>query len=293
MMKQIPVNRQLLTEEQLSFYYSEGYLNIKNVVPPGLLHRLQQMFHQIMFEQEPDADMVVLNENNQFFVRNIDNICVKGNKAALELMGFPPLLQIAETICGLDFFPVQDFSVIKMKGDDHPVLWHQDMENRRSAPSFTMGIYLDDAAEKEAALQVVPRSHTSGKSICTLMKEPAVCVPAKAGDILMHDMLTAHSSGSLTHFNLRRVIYFEFLSPKLVREEAIYDEALIKRRTSLLPAAIQHYQLQNPGEPCFNWKNTQAGECRFLGKVEDQVKQVYASKIHARPSAYCFERPSI
>jgi hypothetical protein len=290
MMKTIPVNRHLLTEEQLSIYCSEGYLRIENAIPPGLLGRLRQMFHHIMFEREPDTDMVVLNENDQFYVRNIDNICNKGNKAALELMGFPPLLRIAETICGPDFFPVQDFSVIKMKGDNHPVFWHQDMENQRSAPSFTMGIYLDDVAENEAALQVVPRSHTSGKSICTLTKEPSVFVPAKAGDVLIHDMLTAHSSGSLTHYDMRRVIYFEFLSPKLVREEAIYDEELIKRRTSLLPAAIEYYELQNSGKPGFTWKNSRAGEYRFLGKVEDQVKKVYASQVHARPSAYCFER---
>lgn len=278
-----------LTETDISFFKTEGYLKIEQAIPFCLLSRLQQMFHRLMFEYAPFHELVRYTKNGTEYISNIEHVCNKDNLAALELLGYPIILQIAETICGPDFFPIQDFSVIKMKGDDSAVFWHQDMENQRSAPSFTMGIYLDDADEHEGALRVVPGSHRSGKNICTLIKEGNRVISAKAGDILIHDMLTAHSSGSLTNNAIRRVIYFEFLSPELVRAENIYPEDLIRRRTALVPAALKYYQQQHSAEPGFEWKNSLAAEYCYPGTVEHQLKQIYAAPVGARPSAYCFE----
>jgi ectoine hydroxylase-related dioxygenase (phytanoyl-CoA dioxygenase family) len=284
-----PIIQPCLTAGELAFFASEGYLKIEKAVPASLLQRLQQLFDDLMFHDTAHPDVLRDTKNGKEYIRNIENICNKGNLAALELLGHPFILQVAATICGADFFPVQDFAVIKMKGDDVPVLWHQDMENNRSAPAVTMGIYLDDASEQEGALRLIPRSHTSGKNICSLQQEDFISVPMKAGDILLHDMLTAHSSEPLNDSSLRRVIYFEFLSAELVRVENIYTEDLVTRRTSLVAAALRYYQQQNPGSNGFEWQNSNKEFYYHPGSIAQQLHEIYASPVRARPSAYCFE----
>lgn len=93
-----------------------------------------------------------------------------------------------------------------MPGDNTEVLWHQDMLHRHTGNCFTMGIYLDDADAGDGSLRVVPKSHFSSKSICELKQEPDMEVPVKAGDILVHDMMLANSSGLKQHNPLRRVL---------------------------------------------------------------------------------------
>ena len=110
------------------------------------------------------------------------------------------------------FFLIQEFAFIKNLGDELPVYWNQDMVHHRNGNCFTMGIYLDNADEDDGALRVVPSSHLSNKNICELSKDPSVELPMKEDDILIHDMMLAHSSGLFKRNHLRRVIYFEFLS---------------------------------------------------------------------------------
>ncbi len=282
-----------LTQNELDIFNREGYLRIEQAIPPGLLLRLQQLFQQLTETEQNNTELVQFRKNGKLYTSNIELVCNKGSLEVLELLAHPFILHIAETICGHDFFPVQDFAVIKMLGSDDKVLWHLDMQNRRSAPSFTMGIYLDDASEQEGALRVVPRSHTSGKDICTLARETSVAVAAKAGDMIIHDMLTAHCSGVLTHNSIRRVIYFEFLSPQLVREEAIYTEELITRRTRLIAAALKHYRQQHPQAHCFEWRHSRAAELALQGPVRHALDIIYRTPVHARPSDYCFDAPVV
>lgn len=285
----ITIQPRTLSAASLDIFNREGYLLIEQAIPPGLLLRVQQLFIQMMGEEHNHPDYVQFKKNGALFTSNIEHLCNKGNMEVLELLGHPVVCDIAETICGPDFFPVQDFSVIKMKGDESKVLWHLDMQNRRSAPAFTMGIYLDDASEQEGALRLTPGSHLNGKDICTSAKEKSITVAAKVGDIIIHDMLTAHCSGPLTQNEMRRVIYFEFLSPLLVRTEAIYAEALINRRTRLLAAAIKHYRKQHPEGPCFEWRNSKAGEYIIPDKIQQVLEDIYRTPVHARASDYCFD----
>jgi ectoine hydroxylase-related dioxygenase (phytanoyl-CoA dioxygenase family) len=204
-------------------------------------------------------------------------------------LGYPPILEIAEQICGNDFFLIQEFAVIKNLGDELPVYWHQDMWHRRSGHCFTMGIYLDDANEGDGALRVVPSSHLSNKNICELSKEPSVEVPMQAGDILIHDMMLAHSSRPLTKNSLRRVIYFEFLSAVHVAAENIYTKELAERRTRLHYAATRQYLLVHPEENQFT--HLLPNPCASDDKkdIKEILEEIYSLPINARPSTYCFD----
>lgn len=278
----------ILTTSQKDFFLKEGYLKLHFTIPPKLLKKLHSFFEIEMNVNSDNIEKVVNVTNNKSFVTSLENICSKGDFSCLELLGFAPILETAAFLCGEDFFMIQEFAVMKSLGDNLPVLWHQDMHHQRNGTCFTMGIYLDDAHEGDGALQIVPKSHLSQKGICDLQKEPSIPVPMKAGQILIHDMMLAHSSEPLQKNSLRRVIYFEFLSTSHVLKEGIYSEQLIVRRTKLLFAATKFYALQNPTDRQFLHKRKQDEEDE-LKTVEELLLEIYALPINARPSTYCFE----
>lgn len=282
----------ILTDHQLADFYSKGYLRIKDLVPTQLLLRLRDLFDKLMSEEDTDGKVMYENNGN-VYITNIEQICRRGNLACLELLGYPPILQIAQSICGPDFFMIQEFAVNKILGDDLPVLWHLDMVNGRSGHCVTMGIYLDDADEGDGALQVVPGSHTSGKSICELSRSPSIEIPMKAGDVLVHDMMIAHKSDPLRKNPLRRVIYFEFLPASQVFRESIYPKEVVDRRTRLLFAATRLYQSLHPTEDAFLLPYPNPNLSDDAKPLASILHEVYNEPINPRPSSYCLDEQSI
>lgn len=278
----------MLTAEQLDQFKEKGYLKLPDMIPAALLEKLHALFDQLMSETNDPADKVIHQNKGKVYVTNLENICNKGNRSCLELLGTPFILSIAEKICGPDFFLIQEFAVNKIKGDELPVLWHQDMFNEQKGLCFTMGIYLDDADEGDGALKVIPGSHLMGKNICELSKLPYIEVPMKRGDILIHDMMVAHSSEPLRKKELRRVIYFEFLSAAHVAAENIYQPSLVERRSRLHHAAIRYYKELHPENISFEAPVKSRSEDESLS-IEEILKDIYSAPINARPSAYCFE----
>jgi Phytanoyl-CoA dioxygenase (PhyH) len=282
------MNTTTLTQEQIDFFQLHGYLRLPQAVPAALLSRLRAVFDTMIATGEP-AREITFNENNgKAYLAGVANPCNKGDLSCLALLGQPFLLSVAETFCGPDFFPVQDFAVVKMKGDNTPVLWHLDMEHSHKETAITMGIYLDDAPEGEGALRVVPGSHNSGKTICELQREPFIEIPMQAGDVLVHDMLLAHSSAPLQHNELRRVIYFEFLPVAQTIAEALYPAEAVQLRTHLLFAAITYHGEQYPNQPLYQWKGSTP--TMEVCNIAETVQNVYNNPFPGKPSAYCFEQ---
>lgn len=278
-----------LTQSQLDSFFSDGYIKIPCMVPAPLLNRLRLLFDELMYGQTDPTAMAVVQKNGKSYVTNLEQLCIKGNLSCLELLGSPFMLEIAECICGSDFFLIQEFAVIKNLGDELPVLWHQDMIHQRSGNCFTVGIYLDDVREGDGALRVVPGSHLSGRNICELSREPFIEIPMEAGGLLIHDMMLAHSSQPLQKNKLRRVIYFEFLSVTQVLAENIYSEELVANQVQLLHAAIHYYKQLHQDQRGFQWKNYIAAPLQPITDIEQELTEIYSIRVHARPSAYCFE----
>ncbi len=277
-----------LNPGQVDFFNQQGYFHLPAAVPPALLRRLQELFETQM-QDNSNTEKTINNINGIEYITSLEKICSKGNLAVLELLGSPQVLELAQQLCGPDFFMIQEFSVIKHLGDSTPVLWHQDMLHERTGRCFTMGIYLDEAGENDGALRVIPGSHSSGKDICTLQKEPSLEVPMQPGDILIHDMMLAHSSGIMQLRQLRRVIYFEFLSVQQTLHENIYTPALVQNRLQLLQLAMYHYRKLHPDEPQFEYRFTPSPPLAPVTDFEMQLRAANALNVQARPSAYCFE----
>lgn len=286
----IPTMNSALTQSQLESFFSNGYIKIPAIVPPSLLGRLRSLFDELMYKQPDPTASAILQKNGKDYVTNLEQLCIKGDLACLELLGSPFLLEIAECICGTDFFLIQEFAVIKNLGDKLPVLWHQDMVHQRSGNCFTVGVYLDDVKEGDGALRIVPGSHLSGKDVCESSREPFIEIPMEAGGILIHDMMLAHSSEPLQKNKLRRVIYFEFLSATQVLGEKIYGRELLINRMQLIHAAIHYYNQLHPGEKGFHWKNDIACSIEPIADLKQRLNDIYSISVHARPSAYCLEQ---
>jgi ectoine hydroxylase-related dioxygenase (phytanoyl-CoA dioxygenase family) len=263
-------------DSMVASFSQNGYAVIPQIVPVGLLAKLRQFFDEEMYQKENNKSLVINEVSSGRYISNIENLCEKDNLACLELLAQPFVLEPAAAICGPDFFPIQDFAVIKCLGDTTPVLWHQDMLHERKGQCCTMGIYLDDADANDGALRMVPGSHLSGATICQMSRQPFIEVPMKAGDILIHDMMLAHSSEPMTHNPLRRVIYFEFLSAAHVAVEAIYGAEIVERRTRLLEVAHGYRLTLDQTGP-------------DLSGIRAVLAEIYSDWVKARPSAYCFE----
>jgi ectoine hydroxylase-related dioxygenase (phytanoyl-CoA dioxygenase family) len=286
-------NFQALTKSQQDSFFTNGYLCLPGMVPAPLLKKLRELFVELINDKQHAEEKVIHVNKGKSYITNLDNICPKSNLSCLELLGSPFILEIASTICGDDFFLIQEFAVIKWAGDELPVLWHQDMTHHRSGKCFTMGIYLDDAPEGDGALRILPGSHLANKSICELSKEPFIEIPMKTGDILIHDMMLAHSSGLLHKNQIRKVIYFEFLSAAHALKENIYSSELVNRRTRLLFAASSHYQLLHPDEKPFIHKKLNPDPEDDKKDLRQILIEIYNEPIKARPSTYCFEHINI
>lgn len=277
-----------MNKNSYNSFLTDGFYRFQRMIPLPLLERLRELFNYLT-SPESVTERVVLEKNGKKYVTNLDHICPKGNLAVLELLGYPPILEIAEEICGIDFFLIQEFAVIKNLGDEQPVYWHQDMAHQRKGQCFTMGIYLDDAGENDGALRIVPGSHLSKKDICEISRQPSFEVPMQAGDILIHDMMLAHSSGPLRKNALRRVIYFEFLSASHVKKENIYTDALVQRRSRLHFTASRYYQSLHPREKQFSFSVPPPCADDSLKDCNEILQEIYSLPIHARPSTYCFD----
>jgi ectoine hydroxylase-related dioxygenase (phytanoyl-CoA dioxygenase family) len=283
----------MLSASNLTDFENKGYFRLANIIPADLLAKLRDLFDQLMDISLPQEGRVVFENKGKNFVTNLDHICGSGNLACLELLGYPPILEIARSICGDDFFLIQEFAVIKNQGDDLPVLWHQDMVHQRKGRCFTMGIYLDDVDAGDGALKVVPGSQLDGRPICELSLLPALEVPMQAGDLLIHDMMLAHHSEPLQKRELRRVIYFEFLSAAHVAEEHIYTRELVERRTRLHHLAIRYYKDVHPEAAGYTGKLSAQFTEDESKPVSSVLEEIYALPINARPSAYCLEQKNI
>ena len=267
----------------------DGFTRLPGLIPPPVLERLRTFFDPLLV-----ADWVpnkaVADAPQGKVVTNVGRLFAWGDPAPLELLALPEIMDVATAICGDDLFVVQEFAVIKNRGDATPVLWHQDMVHGRSAPCFAMGLYLDDADAGEGALRFVPGSHLMGEPICELAGRPAVEVPAKAGDVIVHDMMVAHSSEPMEGNALRRVIYLEFLSVELALGENLYTREEIDNRRRLLFAARRYRRETVPGGNCFKPRQRDPNPRDRKRRVDEVLADIYARSLQPRAANYCFER---
>jgi hypothetical protein len=209
-----------LTTDQVESFEKKGFLHLSGVISdyevdvlstatesltrPAMTYQLKCPDYR--YAAEPDSGKMVL--------RRVDNVFTKG-QAFLNLCAHPLLLGICESIQGPDMLPGGLSLVIKAPGFGVAVPWHRDPANCKVRAGINIGVYLDDAAEENGMLYVLPESHVDlglaveGDTEEERFSTPGVVpVPTKAGDVVVHSEDLLHGSKEVHSQRRRRVLYF-------------------------------------------------------------------------------------
>jgi ectoine hydroxylase-related dioxygenase (phytanoyl-CoA dioxygenase family) len=170
------------------------------------------------------------------------------------LAGHPRLLAAAEAFVGPNFFPTWDSLVFKTEAGAPRLAWHRDGGLYRLPAATTgmgrvidVGIYLDDApedncvwclpgtqywTEEEATDAAAARNETEFDTTDAI---PAVM---RAGDVLVHNILTLHAAPATTG-SRRRVVYYEYRPAELEWELGPHTREYVGLKQQVLLACIE------------------------------------------------------
>lgn len=244
----------------------DGYLRLEKVIPDPEVDRFRAVLDGYISDSGRETGIGFEEVAGEPRVFAIDQLFHKGGNEFLALLNHPVISALIEQSVGRDFFVSQEFAVIKNLGSQNEVGWHQDIVTKCGLKGYMIGIYLDDADEREGCLRIIPGSHHSTEGICDLIKRDCTHLPMKAGDVLIHDLELAHSSGILTRQPVRRVAYIEVLPKLLVTRLGLYNPAFVEARDQL---------------PELSKRMTTA--C-----IKQEVTALYAVPGAMKPSNYCF-----
>jgi hypothetical protein len=138
-------------------------------------------------------------------VRPIMTVC----EGAHLLAASGKIRRVATDMIGASATQYDDAMVFKLPTQGFGRPWHRDEAYRNVAARqmINIGVYLDDA-DSTSRVWMIPGSHQvqDRKAVDTTLAEP---IQARAGDLLVHHVLTVHASYTSSG-PLRRVIYLGF-----------------------------------------------------------------------------------
>lgn len=286
-----------LTEEQINFFDENGYLILRQWLPPALLARVQAaadawmehgqrvtpddpLYSDFGFKQGP-------NGRTFYAVGYLHNM---GQPASLELLGSPQVLAVAESLCGPNFVPTYESMVFKMTGNGAPIHWHQDACHPRKYRIFNYDLYLDAALLGGGSLKVVPKSQHAPVDVCRFADNhdwnpPGVIEVGMApGDVLLHDVMVVHGSEPVVGKALRRTIYYEFRPAEEIAEDGPWEADWVERRQRLIGIGLRRHQAAFPAAPQFDWRISPEYRPAPLADEAEELRVVHTGHM---PGAYC------
>jgi hypothetical protein len=215
--------------------------------------------------------------------------------AYLRAYAHPLLLKVAESINGEDFVPFADALFIKEPGLGASVAWHQDGTTHWNNPiwdqfchgfNFMAQLYGSTA---ENGVWVVPGTHQLGRvDIKKLVSDagsirlpnaiPIICNP---GDVAITNRQVLHCSYANTSLDWRVTVNFGFhkrssvLNVKgggLHAKPQIYDDKHIKKRSRLIPYAINARKQKYINETSYNYKPLNSNEYIWDSSAKKEIK---------------------
>jgi len=126
-----------------------------------------------------------------------------------------PLHPIAAEALGEPAYPTVCAAVVKVPGAGAPVPWHRDRDQAEVAPgrAVNLSLYLHGSTPATGCLEVVPASQTLEPDVDVeswRAGKPVTRVPARAGDVTVHDVRLVHGSGANPGSRLCVRIVIEF-----------------------------------------------------------------------------------
>lgn len=286
-----------LDDEQVQFFDENGYLILRDRIPPELLQRLQAASARMIERGRATAPDDPMAEDYRFADRDsgrvmfrVDYLHDKGEPVTLELLGSPAVLGIAESLAGANFVPTYESLVFKDAGDGAAINWHQDAVHPRTHRIFNVDVYLDESRAGEGPLRVAPGSQNHRVDICDLegrygWNAPGVIqAEMRPGDVLVHDVMVVHGSEAVVGNRLRRTIYYEFRPAEQIVTEGPWDRDWVNQRLRLVPLGLAEYAQHSPRAEQFAWQPSDDFRPNPIGDREAELRVVHS--VHS-PGAYC------
>jgi hypothetical protein len=286
-----------LTPEQVQHFDDNGFLILRQWIPPELLRRLQAAgdawIERGLRDAADDPNHADFgwkkgpNGRTFFTVGYVHNM---DQPASLELLGSPQVLAVVESLTGPNFVPTYESMVFKMTGQGAPIHWHQDAVHPRRYRIFNYDIYLDASRTGAGALKVVPKSQTGKVDACDLddnhgWNPPgAIEVEMAPGDVLLHDVMVVHGSEPVVGKALRRTLYYEFRPAEEIVEDGPWDRNWIDRRLRLIPIGLRRHREAFPEADQFDWRVTD----EFRPEAgADEAEELRVAHVVHMPGSYC------
>lgn len=208
--------------DQKEKFLKDGFLLLPKAIPTDLLKQWQGLTDELNNRVEHNFQKQGQSQNMHIVEAGDKNILTRCNNllsiypdAVLDLLASPVMLTIAKELCGQGAVPLQCDALFKHHHGDSAILWHQDALHNRCFPYLNIGVYLDDAEAGDGCLKYVPGTQHEAQDIGGLVRSHgwkipgAVDQPAKAGDILVQDMMVLHGSPIKRREGVRRTVYVE------------------------------------------------------------------------------------
>ncbi|NNE98326.1 MAG: phytanoyl-CoA dioxygenase, partial [Pyrinomonadaceae bacterium] len=216
-----------------------------------------------------------------------DDILGVDRDAVLDLLACPAMMAVAREMCGRGAVPLQADIVYKQPNRSSLILWHQGAPHPRGYPYLNVGIYLDDADSGDGCLLYVPGTQHELQDICGMSEAHGweipntVELPAKAGDILVQDMMILHGSKIKRRPGVRRTIYIEIRPSAGITESDAQTENWANLRERWMGLVLQRAADSDwPKE----WSDDRPSD---IGNEDEEIRAILAHHEPPIPSVYC------
>lgn len=283
------------TLEQRRQLLSDGFVLLPAALPPELLARWDQLTAQLEVnairahaanEQGAGVFCVVEDPVGPRLMR-YDDLLAVDKDAVLDLLACPAMMAVARELCGRGAVPLQ-LDVLYKQQHPHPVIkWHQGATHPRGFPYLNVGIYLDDADADDGCLRYVPGTQHELQDICGLSEShgweiPGVVEqPAKAGDILVQDMMILHGSAPKRSAGVRRTIYVELRPAAGIVESGAQSEQWMELRKRWMSMVVRRADRADWPEA---WRDDLPAD---LGSEDEEIASIMSLHEPPIPAVYC------
>ena len=232
----------MLTQKQLDFFHTHGYLIMRGLIGGRELTLLQEQ-----------ADHVIAQGLVGQGERHLYRTSADGKKTywrSEEMWQRDPIFQavtvnpdLLENIgqcLGQAFYPWNDSLVVKVAQAGAPVDWHQDppygdpaRERSYPVPNFTTDIYLDHSGPDNGCVWALPGYHLVGhvdlsqRTTDALFEDSgAIPIEMEAGDVLFHAISLPHGSRASASSQQRRIFYVHYLAEEVFADAYTQDQKM-------------------------------------------------------------------
>lgn len=283
-----------ITPDQQEELLTDGFVSLPGAIPFELVEcwrALADRFEAAVLDAHSRSERlhgacVIEDPVGPRLMRQDDLLGIEPN-AALDLLACPGMMAVARDLCGRGTVPLQMDLLYKHQHPHPVILWHQGAPHPRGFPYLNVGVYLDDADEGDGCLRYVPGTQHELQDICTYAEEHgwnvpnSVEQPARAGDILVQDMMILHGSAPKWTPGPRRTIYVELRPAEGILESDKQSEHWAELRKRWMGLVLRRADATDWPE---SWREDLPSD---LGSDEDEIQAIMAHWEPPIPAVYC------